>query len=75
MQSVHEAILSRFRRYDQIMWDRLSADVVCVPAPVGYEHTHRNRACYGKFGCKHDLLVEMPGLPLVAKITCAQVHD
>lgn len=51
------------------MWDRLSADVANVPAPAGHGHTAGNRADYGKFGYKHDLLVEMRGLSPVVKIT------
>lgn len=74
LHSVRDAILSRLRKRDQIMWDRLSADVANVPAPAGYGHIAGNRADYGKFGCKHDWLVEMRGLPPVAKITGAQVH-
>lgn len=55
MQSVRDAILSRLRKRDQIMWDRISADVANVPAPAGYGHTAGNRADYGKLGYKHDL--------------------
>ena len=74
-QSVHEAVLNRLREYDQIMWDRACIDAASVPAPAGGKHTGRNPTDRGKLGCKHHLLVDQRGLPLVAQITGAQVHD
>lgn len=43
--------------------------IVHVP-PTGPNPTGR-----GKLGCKHHLLVDQRGLPLVASISGAQVHD
>jgi transposase len=74
-QSVHEAILRSLREHDQIMWDRASVDAASVPAPFGGEHTGRNPTDRGKLGCKHHVLVDQRGLPLVARISGAQVHD
>ncbi len=74
-QSVHDAILRRLREYDQIVWDRASIDAASVPSPLGGEHTGRNPTDRGKLGCKHHLLVDQRGLPLVAQISGAQVHD
>ena len=74
-QHIHEALLRRLREHDQIMWDRASVDAASVPAPAGGEHTGRNPTDRGKLGCKHHLLVDQRGLPLVAKISGAQVHD
>jgi len=74
-QSVHAAVLRRLREPDQIMWDRASVDAASVPAPTGGEQTGRNPTDRGKLGCKHHLLVDQPGLPLVAGISGAQVHD
>jgi transposase len=74
-QRVHEAILRRLREHDQIMWDRACVDAASVPAPAGGEHTGRNPTDRGKLGCKHHLLVDERGLPLVAQISGAQVHD
>jgi transposase len=71
----HEAILRRLREHDQIMWDRASVDAASVPTPAGGEHTGRNPTDRGKLGCKHHLLVDQRGLPLVAQISGAQVHD
>jgi transposase len=74
-QRIHEAILRRLREHDQIMWDRACVDAASVPAPAGGEHTGRNPIDRGKLGCKHHLLVDERGLPLVAQISGAQVHD
>ncbi|WP_157778828.1 transposase [Massilia violaceinigra] len=38
-------------------------------------HTARNPTDRGKLGCKHHVLVDQRGLPLVARIPGAQVHD
>ena len=72
---IHEAILPRLREHNQIMWDRACIDAASVPAPAGAEHTGRNLTDRGKLGCKHHLLVDERGLPLVAQISGAQVHD
>ena len=74
-QHVHEAVLRRLREHDQIMRDRACVDAASVPALAGGEHTGRNPTDRGKLGCKHHLLVDQRGLPLVAKISGAQVHD
>ncbi|WP_081897660.1 IS5 family transposase [Massilia sp. BSC265] len=74
-RSIHEAILRRLREHDQIMWDRACVDAASVPAPAGGEHTGRNPTDRGKLGSKHHLLVDERGLPLVAQISGAQVHD
>jgi hypothetical protein len=74
-QRIHEAILQRLREHDQIMWDRASVDAASVPAPSGGEHTGRNPTDRGKLGCKYHLLVDQRRLPLVAKISGAQVRD
>lgn len=72
---IHKAILQRLREYDQIEWDRASIDAASVPSPAGGEHTGRNPTDRGKLGCKHHVLVDQRGLPLVAQISGAQVHD
>jgi hypothetical protein len=46
-----------------------------VPSPFGGEQTGRNPTDRGKLGCKHHVLVDQRGLPLVARISGAQVHD
>jgi transposase len=74
-QRIHEAILRRLREYDQIEWDRASIDAASVPSPFGGKHTGRNPTDRGKLGCKHHVLVDQRGLPLVAQISGAQVHD
>jgi len=74
-QRVYEAVLHRLREHDQIMGDRVSADAASVPSPAGGEHTGRNPTDRGKLGCKHHLLVDQRGLPLVVQISGAQVHD
>lgn len=74
-QRIHETILRRLREHDQIMWDRASVDAASVPAAAGGEHTGRNPTDRGKLGCKHHLLVDERGRPLVAQISGAQVRD
>lgn len=74
-QHVHEAVLRRLREHDQILWDRASIDAASVPAPFGGEHTGRNPTDRGKLGWKHHVVVDQRGLPLVACISGAQVHD
>jgi transposase len=68
-QRIHEAILRRRREYDQIEWERASIDAASVPSPLGGEHTGRNPTDRGKLGCKHHVLVDQRGLPLVARIS------
>jgi transposase len=41
-QSVHEAVLRRLRKYDQIIWNRSSIDAASVPSPFGGERTGRS---------------------------------
>lgn len=74
-QRIHEAVLRRLREHDQIMWDRACVDAASLPAPAGGEHKGRNPTDRGKLGCKHHLLVDQRRLPLVARISGAQVHD
>jgi len=74
-QPIHEAILRRLREHDQIMCDRACVDAASVPAPAGSEHTGRNPTDRGKLGSKHHLLVNERGLPSVAQLSGAQVHD
>ena len=63
------------RRAKQIMWGRASVDAASVSAPAGGEHTGRNPTDRGKLGCKHHLMVDQRGLPPVAQISGAHVHD
>ena len=44
-------------------------------APAGGEHTRRNPTDHGKLAANTHLLVAQRGLPLVAKISGAHVHD
>jgi hypothetical protein len=74
-QSIHEAMLRRLREYDQIAWDRACIDAASVPSPRGGEHTSRNPTDRGKLGCKHHILVDQRGVPLVAQISGAHLHD
>jgi transposase len=74
-QSLHEAILRRLREYDQIAWERVCIDAASLPSPRGGEHTGRNPTNRGKLDGKHHILVDQRGLPLVAQISGAQVHD
>lgn len=74
-QRIDEEVHRRLREHDQIMWDRASVDAASVPAPAGGEQTGRNPTDRGKLGCKHHLLGDERGLPLVAQISGAQVHD
>jgi transposase len=74
-QSIHEAILRRLREYDQIAWDRACIDAASVPSPRGGEYTGRHPTDRGKLRSKHHILVDQRGLPLVAQISGAQVHD
>ncbi|WP_128143352.1 transposase [Janthinobacterium lividum] len=47
-----------------------------VPSPpLGRHHTGSNPTDSGKLGCKHHLLVDQRGLPLVANISGVQVYD
>jgi hypothetical protein len=45
-QSIHEAILRRFREYDQIAWDRECVDAASVPsreAASVADETHKRK--------------------------------
>jgi transposase len=70
-----ETLLCRLREYDQVEWDRVCIDAASVPSPRGGEHTGPNPTDRGKLGCKHHILVDQRGLPLIAQISGAQVHD
>lgn len=74
-QGIHEAILRRLREHDQIVRDRTCIGAASVPAPAGGEHTGRTPTDRGKLGSKHHLPVDERGLPLVAQISGALVHD
>lgn len=74
-QQVHEALLRRLRECDRIEWDRASIDAASVPSPSGGEDTGHNPTDRGKPGCKHHILVDQRGLPLVAQSSGANVHD
>jgi len=74
-QRIHEAVLRQLREHDQIMWDRASVDAASVPAPAGGEHAGRNPTDHCNLSCKHHLLVDQLGLPLVAKISGSRAHD
>lgn len=67
-------MLQRLREYDQIQWDRASVDSGSVSSPLGGEHIGPNPTDRSKLGCKHYLLIDQQGLPLVAKISGVQVH-
>ena len=72
---MHEAMPHHLREYDQIQWERASIDSASVPSPLGGQHAGPNPTDRGKLGCKHPLLVDQRGQPLVASISGAQVHD
>ncbi|MBK4739008.1 IS5 family transposase [Noviherbaspirillum pedocola] len=74
-QRLHLAMLHRMREYDQIHWERASVDSASVPSPHGGTLTGSNPTDRGKFGCKHHLIVDQRGLPLVVQISGANVHD
>jgi transposase len=71
-QRIREAILRRLREYDQIAWNRACIDAASLPSPRGDEQNPTDR---GKLGCKHHILADQRGLPLVAQISNTQVHD
>ena len=52
----------------------VSTRPACHP-PLGGQHTGPNPTDRGKLECKHHLLVDQRGLPLVANISGALVHD
>ena len=68
-------MLHRLREYDQIEWERASIDSASVPSPPGDSETCPNPTDRGKLGCKHHVIVDQRGLPLVARISGASVHD
>ena len=74
-QQLHDAMLHRLREYDQIEWERASIDSASVPSPLGGSETGPNPTDRGKLGCKHHVIVDQRGLPLVARISGANVHD
>ncbi|WP_082547945.1 transposase [Massilia sp. Root335] len=63
-QSIHEAVLRRFREYDQIWWVRARFDAASVRSPRGGKHTGPSPSDRGKLDCKHHILVDQRGLPL-----------
>jgi hypothetical protein len=73
-QRMHETTLQRLRKCDQIQWERASIDSASV-FPLGGQHTGPNPTDRGKLGCKHPLLADQRGLPLVASISGTQLHD
>lgn len=57
------------------MWDRACVDSASVPTSAAGEHAGGNPTYRGKHGCKDHLLLDERGLPLVARISGAEVHD
>ena len=43
--------------------------------PLGGDHTGRNPTDRGKLGCKHHVIVDQRGVPLVSQLSAANVHD
>lgn len=74
-QRIHEAVLRRLRENNEIMWDRACVHAASVPAPAGGEHTGEARLIVASSAAKGHLLLDQCGLPLVDRISGAQVHD
>lgn len=51
-----------------------STRTACLP-PLGGEHTGPHLTDGGKLGCTHHLIVDQRGLPWVAQLSAANVHD
>jgi transposase len=74
-QCFNKAVLGHLREHDQIMWTEPVSKLLACQHRLAGEHTDRNPTDRGKLGCKHPLLVNQRGLPLVAQISGAKIHD
>lgn len=67
-------MLHRLRLSDQIEWGCTSIDSAGVLSPGG-TRTGPSPTDAGKLDCKHHVVVDQRGVPLVAQISGADVHD
>jgi hypothetical protein len=57
------------------MWDRACVDAASVPAPGGGKHTGETRQIVARSAANTICSWDQQGLPLVAKISGAQVNE
>lgn len=74
-EKLHQAVLNKLRKADQIDWSRAAIDSGTVRAVGGGEKTGQNPTDRSKPGSKHHVLTDANGLPLNTILTGANRHD
>ena len=74
-QNLHELLLAKLRKADQIDWSRAVVDSASIRAVGGGGETGPNPTDRRKLGSKHHLITDAQGIPLAAILTGANRHD
>jgi transposase len=72
---IHGILLDRLRGADQIDWSRALIDSGFVRAAYGGGATGPSPVDRSKPGCKHHVITDAHGIPLVSSVTAANVND
>jgi transposase len=73
--AVHEVLLGKLRRADEIDFSRFIVDTAHVRAVGGGDETGPSPVDRAKKGSKHSLLTDAQGVPLVIVVTPANLPD
>ena len=74
-QAFHPLRLNLLGRAGVIDWSRCALDSASLAAKGGGEQLGPNPTDRGKPGAKRHIVVDRPGIPLVARLSAANVHD
>ena len=74
-QSLHHRLLNLLGRAGLIDWSRCALDSTSLAAKGGGEQIGPNPTDRGKPGSKRHIVVDRQGIPLVALLSAANVHD
>jgi transposase len=73
-EKLHQKLLDRLGKAEEIDWERASLDSFSVAAPGG-KKTGANPTDKGKSGSKRHIVVDRNGIPLSVIHSAANVHD
>src|SRR6266849_5518742 len=74
-QRLHHLLLGELHGTDKIDWSRAVADASLVRALGGGQKTGPNPTDRSKLGSKHHILTDGQGIPLVVRLTAANVNE
>src|SRR4029077_12769663 len=73
--AIHKLLRVRLRGAGKIDWSRALIDSSFVRAAYGGEETGPSPGDRSKSGSKHHVLTDAHGIPLIARVTAANVTD